>query len=354
MNLLYWTVGNPGPQIDRSVRGELDNLFSDSVVAIDPDTGQRKWHYQFTPNDGHDWDSCQDVILVDRVWRRAETQAAAARGSQWPVLRARSHVTGEFLVGDAVRLPELDEGFDAKGRPIQVPGSNSSPAGSFFVYPSLIGGTNFQAPSYSPLTGWMYLQDRVSGQRYISAPDKFDEGKQYIGRAQPTGAEVGPKPGEPAPSGGIKALDAETGKTMWDFKLAESSHTSGVLATAGNVLFVGTREGHLVALDARSGKPLWRFQTGANMNASPMSYAIGGRQYVADRLGQHAVRLHASGVAACACGFSRRVRRVGVAGSPGGDPAVQCEQTGEVVQLSDAKNQTTVSIVPASATTRSR
>ena len=68
LNLVYWTVGNPGPQIDRSVRGDLDNLFSDSVVAIDPDTGQRKWHYQFTPNDGHDWDSCQDLILVDRMW----------------------------------------------------------------------------------------------------------------------------------------------------------------------------------------------------------------------------------------------------------------------------------------------
>src|SRR2546428_6181556 len=71
LNLVYWTVGNPGPQIDRSVRGELDNLFSDSVVAIDLDTGERRWHYQFTPNDGHDWDSCQDVILVDRTWRGA-------------------------------------------------------------------------------------------------------------------------------------------------------------------------------------------------------------------------------------------------------------------------------------------
>jgi len=68
LNLVYWTVGNPGPQIDRSLRGDLDNLFSDSVVAIDPDTGQRKWHYQFTPNDGHDWDSCQAVVLVDRIW----------------------------------------------------------------------------------------------------------------------------------------------------------------------------------------------------------------------------------------------------------------------------------------------
>ena len=91
LNLVYWTVGNPGPQIDRSVRGDLDNLFSDSVVAIDADTGQRKWHYQFTPNDGHDWDSCQDVILVDRDVARPDAQAAAACRSKRDLLRARSH-----------------------------------------------------------------------------------------------------------------------------------------------------------------------------------------------------------------------------------------------------------------------
>ena len=88
---VYWPVGNPGPQIDRSVRGELDNLFSDSVVALDADTGMRKWHYQFTPNDGHDWDSAQDMILVDRVWHGQTAQAAAPRRSQRDVLRARSH-----------------------------------------------------------------------------------------------------------------------------------------------------------------------------------------------------------------------------------------------------------------------
>ena len=96
LNLLYWTVGNPGPQIDRSVRGELDNLFSDSVVALDADTGQRKWHYQFTPNDGHDWDSCQDVILVDRVWR-GQPRKLLLHADRNGIFYVLDRTNGEFL-----------------------------------------------------------------------------------------------------------------------------------------------------------------------------------------------------------------------------------------------------------------
>jgi alcohol dehydrogenase (cytochrome c) len=280
LNLVYWTVGNPGPQIDRSVRGDLDNLFSDSVVAIDADTGQRTWHYQFTPNDGHDWDSCQDVILVDREWRGVQRKLLlhADRNGYFYVL---DRTNGEFLAATPFVYTNWAKGFDAKGRPIVVAGSNSSKDGSFFVYPTLGGATNFQAPSYSPLTGWMYLQYSENGQRYISAPARFESGKLYIGRATPSGAPVTRKPGEPEPSAGIKALDPETGKTMWDFKIHQGSLANGVLATAGNVVFSAMRDGNLAALDARSGKHLWHFQTGAAMNASPMSYAVEGRQFVA-------------------------------------------------------------------------
>ena len=171
-------------------------------------------------------------------------------------------------------------GFDANGRPIVVPGSNSSPEGSFFVYPTLGGGTNFQAPSYSPLTGLMYLEYSEGGQRYASEPAQFETGRQYIGRRAP-GGDVGPRPGEPERSAGIKAIDPETGKTMWDFKIFQRSLTTGVLATAGQVLFGAIADGNLVALDAKSGKHLWHVQTGANLSASPMSYAVDGRQFVA-------------------------------------------------------------------------
>ena len=279
LNLVYWTVGNPAPQIDRSVRGDLDNLFSDSVVAIDPDTGQRTWHYQFTPNDGHDWDSCQDVILVDRMWR-GEMRKLLLHADRNGIFYVIDRTNGKLLSGTPFVHANWTNGFDANGRPIVVPGSNSSPEGSFFVYPTLGGGTNFQAPSYSPLTGWMYLEYAENGQRYASAPAPFETGRQYIGRRDP-GTDPGPRSGEPAASAGIKALDPETGKTMWDFKIFQGSLTNGVLATAGHVVFGAIRDGNLVALDAKSGKHLWHVQTGGNMAASPISYAVDGRQFVA-------------------------------------------------------------------------
>jgi PQQ-dependent dehydrogenase (methanol/ethanol family) len=280
LNLVFWTVGNPGPQIDRSVRGDLDNLFSDSVVAIDPDTGQRKWHYQFTPNDGHDWDSCQDVILVDRLWH-GQMRKLLLHADRNGIFYVIDRTNGKLLAGTPFIYQNWNTGFDASGRPIQAPGSNSSREGSVFVYPTVGGATNFQAPSYSPLTGWLYLAYTENGQQYVSAPVAYEAGRQYIGRTTASGAPATPRPGEPAASAGIKALDPETGKTMWDFKIFQGSNTNGVMATAGGVVFAATREGHLLALDARTGKFLWRFQTGGNMAASPMSYAVDGKQHVA-------------------------------------------------------------------------
>ena len=280
LNLVYWTVGNPGPQIDRSTRGELDNLFSDSVVAIDPDRGVRKWHYQFTPNDGHDWDSCQAVVLVDRVWRGRPRKLLlhADRNGMFFVL---DRTNGEFLSATPFVYQNWNSGFDAKGRPIVVPGSNSSKEGSFYVYPTLGGGTNFQAPSYDPVRGVFYLEYSEAGQAYVSSPVPFEEGRQYIGRDTAGGGRVAPKAGEPSPSAGVKAIDPDTGKTLWDFKIFRGSLTNGVLATAGGVLFASLRDGNLAALDARSGTHLWHFSSGGNNAASPMSYAIDGRQFVA-------------------------------------------------------------------------
>jgi alcohol dehydrogenase (cytochrome c) len=282
LNLVYWTVGNPGPQIDRSVRGDLDNLFSDSVVAIDPDTGRRVWHYQFTPNDGHDWDSCQDVVLVDRVWHgeRRKLLLHADRNGLFYVI---DRTNGTLLSGTPFVYVNWFGGFDANGRPKAVEGSNSSADGSFLVYPTLGGGTNFQAPSYSAQTGLLYLEYSEGGQRYVSTPAPFESGRQYIGRAAPA-ANAGPparRPGDPEPSAGIKAIDPETGRQVWDFKIFQGSLTNGLLATAGNVVFGSLRDGNLVALDAATGKHLWHFQTGANMAASPISYGVGGRQFVA-------------------------------------------------------------------------
>lgn len=279
LDTIYWAVGNPAPQFDRTVRGELDNLYSDSVVALNPDTGALKWHYQFTPNDGHDWDSVQDMVLVDRMWRGQNRKLLlhADRNGHFYVL---DRTNGAFLSGTPFVYQNWNKGFDEKGRPQQIPGSNSSPEGSFLVYPTLGGATNFQPPSIGPLNGWFYLAYQEGGQQFSSAPAPIRRGQMYTGRGN-----VGPPPArradQPAPNAGLKALDPETGKTMWDVKIFQGSLTNGVLATGGGVLFASTRDGNLSALDAKTGKRLWHFQTGGNHSAAPMTYAIDGKQYIA-------------------------------------------------------------------------
>jgi len=278
LNTLYWPVGNPAAMTDRSVRGDGDNLFTDSVVALDPDTGRRKWHYQFTPNDGHDWDSTEDMVLVDRVWRGRMRKLLlhADRNGHFYVL---DRTDGSFLSGTPFIHQTWNKGFDEKGRPIPVPGSNSSPEGSFLVYPTPGGGTNFQPPSYSPLTGLFYLEYSEAGTQYISVPQVPVRGREYLGNV--AGPPLPRGPNDPAPNAGIKAVDPETGKTVWDFKIFQGSLTNGVLATAGGVVFASSRDGNLIALDATTGKYLWHYQTGGNHAAAPVSYAVGGRQYVA-------------------------------------------------------------------------
>lgn len=280
LDTLYWPIGNPAAMTDRSVRGDGDNLFTDSVVALDPDTGQRKWHYQFTPNDGHDWDSTEDMVLVDRVWRGRQRKLLlhADRNGHFYVL---DRTTGAFLSGTPFIYQNWNKGFDAKGRPMPVPGSNSSPEGSFLVYPTPGGATNYQAPSYSPIAGLFYVAYSEAGAQYVSAPQVPERGKEYLGNAPNRGAPPPRGPNDPAPNAGIKAIDPETGKTVWDFKLFQGSLGNGVLATAGGVLFASSRDGNVIALDAKTGKHLWHYQTGGNHSASPISYAVDGRQYVA-------------------------------------------------------------------------
>ena len=280
LNLIYWAVGNPAPEFDRVARGEMDNLFSNSVVALEADTGKLKWHYQFTPDDGHDWDSVQDMVLVDRMWRGQNRKLLmhADRNGHFYVL---DRTDGKFLSGTPFIYQNWNAGFDANGRPRHAPGTNSSAEGSVFVYPTLGGATNFQAPSYSPLTGWFYLAYQEGGQQYISAPQTVTPGQQYLGLGRPKGPFPTKGPNQPAPNAGIRALDPENGNTMWTYKLYQGSITNGVLATGGNVVFVSERHGNIIALDAKSGKYLWHYQTGGNNQASPISYAIDGKQYVA-------------------------------------------------------------------------
>jgi len=274
LNTLFWPVGNPGPDVNGDVR-KGDNLFSCSVLALDPETGQRKWHYQFTPNDTHDWDSTEDMILVDRMYQ-GQNRKLLLHADRNGVFYVLDRTDGKLLLATPyVRASWVDH-WDQSGRPVTKPGWQSTPEGAT-VFPALGGGTNFQAPSYSPQTGWMYFVYHDGAGRYVSGPAPYEPGRQFWGR----GTGGGPPAPDPQESQGVAALDPETGKIQWRYELAQGSLSAGVLATAGGIVFAASREGNFIALDAKSGKALWHFQAGNEIPSSPMSYAVDGKQYVA-------------------------------------------------------------------------
>jgi PQQ-dependent dehydrogenase (methanol/ethanol family) len=278
LNTVYWTVGNPGPNSNGDVRNG-DDLFTCSVIALDPDTGQRKWHYQFTPNDTHDWDSTEDTILVDRVWH-GQPRKLMLHADRNGVFYVLDRVTGKMLSATPfVRTTWVKE-WDDNGRPIFLDGWRANAEG-VTVYPSLGGGTNFQAPSYSSKTGWYYLVYHDSPGNFSAGPQAYEAGRQYQGRGNGGGFGGGAPAGAAPNTQGVMAIDPETGKVQWKFELSQAALPPGLLATAGNVVFAATTEGSFIALDAISGKLLWRYNTGGPLAASPISYAVDGRQYVA-------------------------------------------------------------------------
>ena len=277
-NTVYWAIGNPGPDINGDVR-KGDNLFSCSVVALDPDTGKRKWHYQFTPNDTHDWDSTEDLVLVDRVWH-GEARKLLLHADRNGVFYVLDRLNGKLLAANPYVRATWVSGWDAQGRPITTPNWRANPEGTV-VYPSIGGGSNFQAPSYSPQTGWMYFMYYDGPGRYSIGPAPFEPGKQFQGRGSGGGFRVPPAEGVAPPSQGVMAFDPESGKVAWKFELSENALQPGVLATGGGLVFAASAEGNFIALEATTGKPLWRFGAGASIPSSPMSYSVDGKQYVA-------------------------------------------------------------------------
>ena len=267
---LYWSTGNPGPDMDGEIR-KGDNLFSCSVVALEAATGKRKWHYQFTPNDSHDWDANQDLVLVDQMFegKMRKLLIQSNRNGMFYVL---DRTDGELLLGKSYVRQTWNGGFEASGKPKVIPGTDSTPEGRV-VFPGLVGGTNWQAPSYDPKLGWEFVVYKDAGQKFIREKVEYEPGKAYWG-----GRAV---PAYDNDSSGIKAIDTTTGKTMWDYKIAKGSLAAGLLGASTGLLFAGTNEGNIIALESATGKPLWRMQTGGTISSSPISYAINGKQYIA-------------------------------------------------------------------------
>jgi alcohol dehydrogenase (cytochrome c) len=283
LNLLYFGTGNPGPDWNADPRPG-DNLYTDSVVALDPDTGKLKWHYQFTPHDEFDYDSTQIPVLADLEFkgRQRKVMLWANRNGFWYVL---DRATGEFLQGLPFVRVNWAEGIDPKGRPKRM--LNATPEGTL-VYPNNQGATNWYSPSYSPRTGLFYIptwMDTYS--TYTKGDVQYKEGNQYTGRF-PTMTVPALRTGPGAVNqrtpqegwGAIQAFDPKSGELKWQFKMADVTD-SGILSTATDLVFAGGREGYFFALDARSGAQLWKANVGGQVSAGPMSYSVGNRQYVA-------------------------------------------------------------------------
>jgi alcohol dehydrogenase (cytochrome c) len=289
-NLTFWGTGNPNPGWNGDTRTPADNLYSDSVIALDADTGKLKWHYQFTPGDEYDWDATQIPVLVDMEWqgRPRKLMLWANRNGFFYVL---DRVSGQFLMAKAFVKQTWNLGFDDQGRPIKNPEFWPKPMGGIVVFPGTQGGTNYYPPSYSPRTGLFYV---AAWANYSSRSAKYDAG-QWKERARYTGAT--PPPGTVVPGGGrasrpsaafkkedegygaILALDPKTGEQKWQYKMVDFTE-SGVLTTASDLLFSGGREGIFFALDARTGERLWHVNLGGPNASGPISYAVDGKQYV--------------------------------------------------------------------------
>jgi len=286
LNLTYWGVGNPGPDWNPDQRPG-DNLYTDSVVALDADTGALKWHFQFTPNDAYDYDSVQVPVLVDMNWRgpAAKLMLWANRNGFFYVL---DRVTGRFLSGTPFVKVNWASHLDERGRPVQTPQPPGSP-----TWPGNQGGTNWYPPAYSPRTELFYFSVWENyASIYRKETVEYQPGRNFSGGGFTV---LTPVPGAPGVgigrrtpinnwtnevgSGAVIAVDPRTGERKWKFDQFDVTD-SGLLTTASDLLFTGGREGYFYALDARSGAMLWKASLGGQVVAAPITFEVDGRQYV--------------------------------------------------------------------------
>jgi alcohol dehydrogenase (cytochrome c) len=286
LDLTYWGIGNPGPDWNPDQRPG-DNLYTDAVVALDAETGELVWHFQFTPNDAYDFDAVQVPVLVDGEWEGEPRRLMlwANRNGYFYVL---DRTTGEFLLGEPFVRVNWASGLDENGRPIQT----LQPAGEP-TYPGNQGGTNWYPPAYSPRTGLFYFsvwEDYAGILR--KEEDEYVPGRPFLGGSFRTVTPVRGAPGigvgrsspintwtDAVGRGVTMAVDPSSGEVVWRFDQFDVTD-SGMLTTASNLLFTGGREGYFYAFEAATGEVLWRASLGGTIIMAPITYAVDGKQYV--------------------------------------------------------------------------
>jgi alcohol dehydrogenase (cytochrome c) len=272
LKILYWTTSNPAPDFVGDPRPG-DDIYTDSVLALNPDNGKLKWYFQFTPHDLYDYDATETPVLVD-LHERGTTRRLLAQANRNGFFYVLDRTDGKFL--HATRFVEkLNWATDADsgGRPIpsgRIPSTNGA-----YICPGIDGATNWFAPSYDPDTQLFYVMALESCNLFFANPEPFVKGQTYYN----TGTKL--PPDEHAKKI-LLALSVNDGKVVWRYpQIGQADSWSGTLTTAGGVLFFGDDSGSLEAVEAASGRALWHFNTGQRLRASPMTYEINGAQYVA-------------------------------------------------------------------------
>jgi alcohol dehydrogenase (cytochrome c) len=271
LKLLYWTTSNAAPDFVGDSRPG-DDLYTACVLALDPDTGELKWYFQFTPHDLYDFDANETPVLLDTedngVTRRLLAQAN--RNGFFYVL---DRTNGKFLRATPfVEKLTWAKGIDASGRPI-LSGLIPTAQGTT-ICPGIDGATNWFSPSYSPDTGLFYVMALESCNLFFAKPKEFVKGETFYN----TGTTLPPGKGMQRI---LLALNLSDGRRAWSYSQVGTGNSwGGVLTTAGGLVFFGDDSESFEAVDAKSGQVLWHFHTGQIFRASPMTYAVNGTQYV--------------------------------------------------------------------------
>ena len=281
LDMVYWPVGNPGPDLIGDDRLG-DNLYTDSIVALDAKTGALKWYFQTTPHDVWDYDAQEPVALVDTNWQ-GQPRKLIVQANRNGFFYVLDRTNGKFLFGtNFVKNVTWATGLTPEGKPIKVPNMEPTLEGKR-VCPSLDGASNWYSTSFNPITGLYYVQTNDKCGIFTKVPVEWEAGKGFMG------GSFRQAPDEPAQRV-LRAIDIRTGKPAWELpQLGAVNSWGGALSTAGGVVIFGEDSGALMAADAMNGKPLWSFQTSQLWKASPMTYMFDNKQYVAVAAGSNII-----------------------------------------------------------------
>ncbi len=271
--LVYWGTGNPCPDYNGDER-KGDNLYTDSVLALERSTGKLRWYFQYTPHDLNDWDAEQTPMLVDANWN-GSPRKLLVQANRNGYLYVLDRTNGKMLLGKPfIRNLNWSSGLTESGRPILVPGMQPTPEGTK-ICPAVEGATNWMSTAYHPWTSLLYVQALESCSIFRKAPDTWKAGESFYG------GNTRRPPGEKGQKF-LRAIDIQTGKLAWELaQEGPGDGWGGVLATAGDLVFFGHDSGDFAAADARNGTLLWRFHANQRWKASPMTFTANGKQLIA-------------------------------------------------------------------------